>query len=180
MPAKIYYDKDADLCAAEEQDDRHPGLRLARPRPRPEPPRQRLQRDRGRTARHGQLRAGRQGRLQADLGRRGRQEGRHHHHPAARRTPGRHLPQPDPRQPLARQRAGLLARLQRPFRPVRRAQGRVDDPRRPERPRPPGPGGIRSRGGVPCLIALGEGAGARRPEDRPGLRQGHRRHPRPA
>ena len=73
------------------------------------------------------------------------EEGRHHHHPAARRTPGRHLPQPDPRQPLAGQRAGLLARLQRPLRPVRRAQGRVDDPRRPEGPRPPGPGRIRPR-----------------------------------
>ena len=61
---------------------------------------------------------------------------------------------------VARQRAGLLARVQRPFRPVRRAQGRVARFWSP--PRDPGTWCVREyvRGaGVPCLIALGDGAG---------------------
>ena len=48
---------------------------------------------------------------------------------------------------------------------------------------PKGPGHlVRSEfvagGGVPCLIALGDGASERHLQDRPGLRQRHRRHPR--
>ena len=58
-------------------------------------------------------------------------------------------------------------------------KGVVDDPAgRSQGTRAPGPRRICRRGGVPCLIALGEGAGRPTPEDRPGLRQGHRRHPR--
>ena len=160
MPAKIYYDKDADLSLlknktiailgygsqghAHAQNLRDSGCNVIV----------------GRAARHGQLRAGRQGRLPAHLGRRGHQAGRHHHHPAARRNPGRHLPHPDPRQPVAGQRAGLLARVQRPLRPVRRAQGRVDDPGGAQGARATWCAAEFVRGaGVPCLIALGEGAG---------------------
>ena len=39
-------------------------------------------------------------------------------------------------------------------------KGVVDDPGRAEGPGPPGARRVRPRGGVPCLIALGDGAGA--------------------
>ena len=123
MPATMYYDQDADLGLLEGQDDRHHRLREPGARAGAEPPRLGLQR-RGRPAAGlGQLRPGRQARLQAGLGRRGRRGGRPGQHPPARRGPGRDLRPRHQAEPQAGQPAALLARVQHPLRPGRAARG---------------------------------------------------------
>ena len=104
--------------------------------------------------------------------------GRRHQHPRAGRAAGRPLQERNRAEPQARQRADVFARLQHPLRLRRTAQG-VDA----LLVAPKGPGHlVRSEfvagGGVPCLIAMSDGASRRNLQDRPGLRQGHRRHPR--
>ena len=118
-------------------------------------------------------------RLQAGLGRRGRRGGRPGQHPAARRGPGRHLRPRHQAQPQARAtccsaRTGSTSTSARSSRP--RASTAPWSP-------PRGPGHlVRSEfvkgGGVPCLIATGEGCSPAGQGPGPGLRQGDRRHPR--
>ena len=102
MPAKIYYDKDADLSLlknktiailgygsqghAHAQNLRDSGCKVIV----------------GQRKGERELRPGRQARLPAALGRRSHQDGRHRQHPAARRSAGRHLPGRHPPEPASR------------------------------------------------------------------------------
>ena len=85
--------------------------------------------------------------------------GRHHQHSVARRSAGRHLSPAHPAEFGSRQRADVLARLQHPLRPGRsRRRASIALLVAPK-----GPGHlVRSEfekgGGVPCLIAFSAGA----------------------
>ena len=166
--------------AAEEQDDRHPGLRLAGPRPCPEPARQRLQGDRGQ----------RPGSANYDLA------VKHGFEPlsadeATKQADIINILLPDEVQgDIFRSRS---ARNLKPGNILMCSHGfnvhfgQVEAPEgvdtvlvAPKGPGPPGAQRIRKGGGVPCLIALSEGASETLASPGPGLCQGHRRHAAPA
>ena len=143
MPATIYYDKDADLSLLKGKTIAIIGYgSRATPRPRTSA-----------TAACKSIVGQRPGspnydlavkpRLQAGLGRRGHEAGRHGQHPAARRSAGRRLSHSDQAEPEAGQHADVLARLQHALRPGRAAAGRRCAARRPQGPRPPGPQRVR-------------------------------------
>ena len=81
-------------------------------------------------------------------------------------------------EPEAGQRADVLARVQRPLRPGRRRQGRRRAAGGAQGPGPPGPQRIRRRRRRAVPHRHGRRRQRRDAQDRPGLRQGHRRHAR--
>ena len=84
MPAKIYYDKDADLALLKNKTIAILGYGSQGHAHAQNLPRQRLHGDRGRVAGHAQRRPGRQGRFHADFGHGGHEEGRRAYDPSAR------------------------------------------------------------------------------------------------
>ena len=147
MPAKIYYDNDADLSLLKDKT-----IAILGYGSQGHAQAQNL-RDSGCNVIVGQ-RPGSTNydlaskpRLQAGVRRRGHQAGRPGQHPAARRSAGRHLSQTDIRaEPEAGQHADVLARLQRPLRPGRSRRKGVDTRAgRAQGPRPPGAQRIRKR-----------------------------------
>ncbi len=159
MPAKIYYDNDADLSLLKGKT-----IAIIGYGSQGHAQAQNL-RDSGCTVIVGQRPGGPNYDLAVSHGfkpvqrGRGDQEGRPGQHPAARRSAGGRLPAIDQAQPEAGQPADVLARVQRPLRPGRGAAGRRY--RCWSRPRAPATwcaASSCSGGGVPCLIALSPGA----------------------
>ena len=178
MPAKMYYDQDADLSLlkgktiavigygsqghAQAQNLRDSGCDVVV----------------GQRPGSAELRPRRARRLQAGLGRRGRRGRRPGQHPAARRGAGRHLRPRDQAAPPPRRPSALLARLQYPFRPGCASRGRRYRPGRSQGARPPGAQRVRQGRRRPLLDRHRGELLARRKGPGTGLREGDRRHPR--
>ncbi|CAA9471050.1 MAG: Ketol-acid reductoisomerase (NADP(+)), partial [uncultured Solirubrobacteraceae bacterium] len=163
---------------ARRQDRRHPRLRLPGPRPRTEPQGVRGGGGRRPAARLVLRRGGRGGGPRGHRRRRRRLARRRGDDPAARREARRRLARVDRRRHRSRQPAALRARLLRALRrdrAARRGRRRPGGAQEPRPPRaPPVPGGARR----PRPDRRPPGLDRQRQGAHPGLRQGHRLHPR--
>ena len=179
MPAKIYYDQDADLGAPPRQEDRDHRLRQPGARPRAEP--QGLGPGRRRRPLQGLEELGRRPRRTGSRSptvARGRPDGRHRHDPAARPDPAADVRGVDQGRARQGQDADVRPRLHHPLQPggAARRRGRLHDRAQ----------GARAHHARPLHAGPGRARPARRPAGRVGqgprhgarLRQGRGLHAR--